>query len=398
MAADLYRLRMLPIPTLYDGPNCTTEISVVCDHTRYPVPPPPPDPSRALYALSFGLELPAPLEFVSATFNGTHLQQMIGGDPWFSGVQAVTGGVTVGILLDDTLDAVMPEGISQIVIKIKVKVPQNTPSQTLTIRFRDNLGTPPVRLELVMPIGSVIPATQDRTVSVVHGVCALMAPMQGFYAAAVGQLAEESPESEEGEEVVAADADDMAGESADAEFNVPDPSELEFPEPTEDELAVRWIEELDAAAQEETGEAPQPPDSSTVLDPGSDPPVPAAHELPDATSAPPPIDDCAPSPPASAEACFLRGDANGDGVVELESADNDLDWIRGYVVSGTHVPPCMDGADVNDDGVISIPDIVYLVRWRYQNGPPPPCPGPTEQGIDPTPSDSLGCSELPPTG
>ncbi len=37
-AADLYRMRMLQIADLY--PGCTTDVSIICDHTRWPAPPP----------------------------------------------------------------------------------------------------------------------------------------------------------------------------------------------------------------------------------------------------------------------------------------------------------------------------------------------------------------------
>lgn len=251
MAADLYRLRMLPLPTLY--PGCTTDIQVVVDHTRWPFPGPPLDPTKALQGFSFGLTLPVPLQFVSSTYAGTHLQQQLAGDPWFSGVRAVPGSVTVGVLCDDTLDKALSEGTSQIVIKIRVTVPPGTPPQTLSLNFVAGLGSPPVPLTFAMPQLAVVPAVQGRTLTVGSGTC--LAPTLGGFAPALVALPLQSAEGEPAAagEVPAADPADE--ETWGDEEPPPDPSELEFPEPTEDELIVVEVEDFELLEVAVTAEA-----------------------------------------------------------------------------------------------------------------------------------------------
>jgi hypothetical protein len=83
---------------------------------------------------------------------------------------------------------------------------------------------------------------------------------------------------------------------------------------------------------------------------------------------------------------FLRGDANGDGAVNLADAQR----IFGWLFQGFPVPSCLDGADVNDDSRINIADSSFLLNFLFQGGPPPPAPGPTVCGRDPT-GDLLDC-------
>jgi hypothetical protein len=92
------------------------------------------------------------------------------------------------------------------------------------------------------------------------------------------------------------------------------------------------------------------------------------------------ISSAAVPPPAR----FLRGDANGDGI--LSQADV-ITLIR-YFQSGS-VPACADAADFDDSGTLEITDLVNLVGFFYLEGqyPSPPFLAP---GEDPTP-DELGC-------
>ena len=91
----------------------------------------------------------------------------------------------------------------------------------------------------------------------------------------------------------------------------------------------------------------------------------------------------APPPPR-----FLRGDANGDGI--LSQADV-ITLIR-YFQSGS-LPACADAADFDDSGSLEITDLVNLVGFFYLEGqyPSPPFIVP---GEDPTP-DGLGCESQP---
>ncbi len=82
---------------------------------------------------------------------------------------------------------------------------------------------------------------------------------------------------------------------------------------------------------------------------------------------------------------FLRGDANGDGGVDISDAVVTLLFLFGDIGS----IPCLDAGDANDDGSIDISDAVRILGSLFSTnkGLPPPFPLP---GLDPTP-DSLAC-------
>jgi len=82
---------------------------------------------------------------------------------------------------------------------------------------------------------------------------------------------------------------------------------------------------------------------------------------------------------------FVRGDANGDGAVNL----TDGVFILNYLFTSGPEPACQDAADVNDDGQLNITDGTYVLNWLFQNGPAPV--GYTGAcGMDETPS-ALTC-------
>jgi glucose/arabinose dehydrogenase len=83
---------------------------------------------------------------------------------------------------------------------------------------------------------------------------------------------------------------------------------------------------------------------------------------------------------------FLRGDSNGDGVVDVSDPVATLE----YLFLGREPLPCFDAADANDDGEIDISDPLAVLFSLFEEARklPPPSDGP---GLDPTP-DSLGCS------
>jgi hypothetical protein len=86
-----------------------------------------------------------------------------------------------------------------------------------------------------------------------------------------------------------------------------------------------------------------------------------------------------------AAASFLRGDANGDGRLNL----SDGAFVLNRLFRGGREPRCQDAADVDDNGVIDISDAVYALNFLFSRGPPPPPPFP-RAGEDPT-ADTLGC-------
>jgi len=58
---------------------------------------------------------------------------------------------------------------------------------------------------------------------------------------------------------------------------------------------------------------------------------------------------------------FVRGDANGDGVVSLA----DVCRVLGFLFEDRGSLPCPDAADMNDDGVLNISDAVLVLRWLF---------------------------------
>ena len=83
---------------------------------------------------------------------------------------------------------------------------------------------------------------------------------------------------------------------------------------------------------------------------------------------------------------FRRGDVDGDGVGGTVA---DLAFYTAYLLTAPF--PCRSAADVNDDGQVSIADLVDLVPIVLGDAPPPPAPGIETCGVDPTP-DTLSCA------
>ncbi len=84
---------------------------------------------------------------------------------------------------------------------------------------------------------------------------------------------------------------------------------------------------------------------------------------------------------------FTRGDANGDGSVNI----SDAIAILKYLFSGTPQLSCLDAADSNDDGQLNITDGVKILRVLFNTGD---CSGPIlNYGVDWTP-DQLDCKEF----
>ena len=91
--------------------------------------------------------------------------------------------------------------------------------------------------------------------------------------------------------------------------------------------------------------------------------------------------DCAGSPSGGV---FIRGDANGDGSINIADAIKSL----GFLFLNDSVD-CLDSADVGDDGAIDIADPIALLTELFVSGssPPPPPPYP-DCGFDPTTDDN----------
>jgi hypothetical protein len=91
-----------------------------------------------------------------------------------------------------------------------------------------------------------------------------------------------------------------------------------------------------------------------------------------------------PSPPRDD---FLRGDADGDGSVNISDAVFTLHYL---FVDSARSPTCQDAADADDTGRLNLTDAVFLLRFFFLEGLRPPDPF-GDCGTDPT-ADSLTCA------
>jgi hypothetical protein len=69
---------------------------------------------------------------------------------------------------------------------------------------------------------------------------------------------------------------------------------------------------------------------------------------------------------------FVRGDATGDGSVDISDAVSILAWL----FLGDAAPGCRAAADANGDGAVDVSDPLALLSFLFLGGPPPPPPFP----------------------
>ena len=87
---------------------------------------------------------------------------------------------------------------------------------------------------------------------------------------------------------------------------------------------------------------------------------------------------------------FERGDANGDGLINIA----DIISLLSQLFQGVPIV-CAISLDVNNDGTADAADAVYLAAYIFQGGPPPPAPfGTCETVMGQTPEDceNAGCT------
>jgi hypothetical protein len=87
---------------------------------------------------------------------------------------------------------------------------------------------------------------------------------------------------------------------------------------------------------------------------------------------------------------FRRGDASGDGKVDIGDAIHSLN----YLFMGGPSPACLDAADADDNGEVEITDAIGILRHLFLGGGPLPPPF-GECGPDPG-LDCLGCDAYSP--
>ena len=90
--------------------------------------------------------------------------------------------------------------------------------------------------------------------------------------------------------------------------------------------------------------------------------------------------------PDSCQLNFLRGDGNGDGIVNI--ADG-IFLLQSLFADGGN-SNCMDAADANDDGSVDVSDVISILGYQFNGTNPPPAPYPN-CGVDPAGGTSIGC-------
>ncbi len=90
--------------------------------------------------------------------------------------------------------------------------------------------------------------------------------------------------------------------------------------------------------------------------------------------------------PLAGDDLFMRGNANGDGAVDIADAIYTLCFLFGPADDPCNEPRCLDALDANDSGAIDIADAVYVLGYLFARAPAPPAPFPGV-GSDPTPDD-----------
>jgi hypothetical protein len=86
---------------------------------------------------------------------------------------------------------------------------------------------------------------------------------------------------------------------------------------------------------------------------------------------------------------FKRGDANGDGALDLSDA---VSMLEALFLGGPAIG-CLDAADANDDSQIDVTDAITSLFYQFLGGDPPPPPGPQVCGVDPTADGLAPCQE-----
>ncbi|MEM7235736.1 MAG: hypothetical protein AAF517_26435, partial [Planctomycetota bacterium] len=95
------------------------------------------------------------------------------------------------------------------------------------------------------------------------------------------------------------------------------------------------------------------------------------------------------SVPAPLDAApFRRGDANGDGLINIADP---ISILRLLFRGNLEAARCEDASDSNDDGQINLSDSVYTLSYLFLSGRDLPAPG-LECGDDPS-EDSLTCEQ-----
>jgi len=66
---------------------------------------------------------------------------------------------------------------------------------------------------------------------------------------------------------------------------------------------------------------------------------------------------------------WRHGDANEDGVIDI----GDVVYLLEYLFKGGPAPDPLEAGDTNCDGLVNIGDVVYLINYLFKGGTAPSC-------------------------
>ncbi len=92
--------------------------------------------------------------------------------------------------------------------------------------------------------------------------------------------------------------------------------------------------------------------------------------------------------PPTTNPSFIRGDANGDGSMNLVDAVA----ILFHLFAPAPRLACEDHADLDDNTRVTTTDAIYVLQYLFRSGPPPSQPFP-DKGFDPTANDPFTCGD-----
>jgi hypothetical protein len=95
------------------------------------------------------------------------------------------------------------------------------------------------------------------------------------------------------------------------------------------------------------------------------------------------------APPGLGDLRYVRGDCNGDRVLEIGDVLKSLFFLFVAPIA----PPCLEACDSDGSGAVQIPDAIFLLTHLFLGQAAPPAPG-IGCNVDPSPS-ALGCVQSP---
>ena len=95
--------------------------------------------------------------------------------------------------------------------------------------------------------------------------------------------------------------------------------------------------------------------------------------------------------PDACDPLFVRGETNGDGVIDISDPVYLFEWL----FLGDHDPCCHAALDVNGDGDHDLSDGIWILEYSFQGGPPPVAPYPA-CGIGTATDLEVGCESSAP--